>query len=304
MSYPMSHPQYSESYLDFFRLMQHDFEIFVVRGLSRYRGQGIFPVGYRYCGRKKFIFQRSAIPAAVIYNQGWLFAEGGKDWTVINKGGLCRVARYKDRTHSVFARYMKPAFRVRTKHECREALTRIASAYAVFKPIDGREGEGVVIAAKERLLGRLSSYHGLIEEFIDTSNGIPGLARSYHDLRVFMFDGKAEQAYIRIPKKGSLVANVARGGSMREFSVRRLPHNVMRITKAIDRSLTRFGHRIYAADFGIERGRPYLIELNDHPGLPFREEPSYHHIHKCLRRMFLTCVNDIGENKKRFLTTL
>jgi len=283
--YPLNMRVYRESYFDFFKIAERYFSIFVVRGVRLYRGRGTFDNGYRYA-HGAFSRWRTPITARVVFDKDGerCLPDQGRDWTVVNHPRLARLLHRKERTHEVFHRYMKAMYRVYTRRGCLRALARLAGCMAVFKPVDQVGGRGVVIASKIMLLRKLRSYDGLIEEFIDTSGGIPGLTPSYHDLRVVILDGKIIETYIRVPKPGSLISNFARGGTCHYYPLSKIPRKVREIAARVDRDFVEFGHRVYSIDFGFEGDTPYIIEMNEQPGLPFREHgmANYRRWHRSL----------------------
>ena len=292
-SYPFNIPVYRESYKDLCKLVARYFSIYIVRGLSHYRGRGIFEGCFHY-ERGKLKYNPRRVKASVVFNKGDMMSNGGRDWTVVNKGGLMRVANQKNVTHQVFARWMKSAYRVTTKSGCQRALQKVRGAMAVFKPVEGKEGEGVVISEKGSLLKRLNRYNGLIEEFIDTSGGFAKHHFAAHDLRMTMMDGVIVETYLRTPPAGSLVANVARGGSIHMLTPQSLPRSARQLARKVDRMLARYHHRVYSVDVGYEGKRPYIIEINGEPGLPFKRDSRavYRRWHRTLLNVFLACVRD------------
>ncbi|MFC1687142.1 RimK family alpha-L-glutamate ligase [Patescibacteria group bacterium] len=293
-SYPFSIPAYKQSYRDFFSIAEKYFSIYIVRGISKFRGNGLFTSGYRWNGRS-FAAYKKNINARIVYNKGQLFSSGGKEWAMINKGGLHTIAIFKDVTHATFPKIMKRGFRVRNKQDAKRKIKRIRTVQAVYKPIDGFEGKGIVITDKNLLIAKLRKCDGLLEEFLDTSKGIPGLTQSYHDVRMTIMDGKLVQTYIRIPKKGSLLANVARGGSLHEFSFQKLPQSARKIISTVDKKLRRYGHRVYSIDIGFEGNTPYVIEINDQPGLPYKKWKQYYRMwHASLLTVFRNAAAELS----------
>lgn len=141
----------------------------------------------------------------------------------------------------------------------------------VLKPCGGSAGRGIVIVDRDH---EVSDQIGLVEpylaqEFIDTTKGIPGVVEGTHDLRIIMVNGEARLAFTRVPKKGSLLANVAKGGSLVPVDIETLPNSVLVAAEEIDQKFLHCTPRFYSADFMYEDGvRPYLVELNSRPGFP------------------------------------
>lgn len=295
-SFPFSDPEYYRSYRDLFSIADAQFCVYVVRGLTTYRGSGVFRNGYRWNGRF-LVPQRRRIAARVIFNKTSLRVNGGFDWTVVNRAGLHRIALNKEVTHRIFPRLMKAAFRIHSRHHLLRVLHRIRTSKAVFKPHAGAMGRGIVIAEKDALVDRIRDYNGLLEEFIDTSGGIPRLTKSYHDLRMTIMDGKLVETFIRAPQRGSFVANIAAGGILHEFPTRRLPQAARRMAAIVDQRMQQYGHRIYSVDVGFEGRKPYLIEINDRPGFPYKHGLAYAAWHRALLNVFIAADRDLRHRK-------
>src|SRR3989344_2270343 len=274
--YPFNVPQYFSSYQDFCKLAQRYFSIFIVRGKKSYRGNGVFRTGYFFDG-KKFVAYPHPIAAAIVYDKGNMDLNGGKDWSSINRAGLAKICRSKYRTYQVFKKDHKQTCFFNTRSECAACLRKIRGEQIVYKPNDGFEGRGVVVGSHQFVRKHITSYkNGIVQEFMDTSAGIPGLVISTHDLRVIIMNGKPVESFFRIPPHGSLIANVARGGRVVEIKLSQIPKSVHTILRRVDRVFRIFGPRIYAVDLGFENGKPHLFEINHMPGLPYASEPRYY----------------------------
>ena len=68
---------------------------------------------------------------------------------------------------------------------------------------------------------------------------------------------------LRIPPKGSYLANITQGGSTQEIALHRIPKSVLNITKKIQKIINKkFNKPLFSIDFGIENEIPYVFELN------------------------------------------
>lgn len=274
-SYPFHNPQYKKSYQDLFQMASRTFSVYYVRGKEKHRGQGVFSDGYYYT---EGVLRRHPGPIAskVVYNKNRLRSNGGADWSVVSPWKLYTITYNKFRTYQLFKKYMKPTYQVRNLPELRRSLEKIKTSQVVYKPLRGSEGRGVVIGTAAKILRRIKKPNGILQEFIDTSGGIPGITPSTHDLRITIMNGSIIQSYVRIPKSGTLVANVAQGGLLREISRARIPRAARAIALTIDRELKKIGPRVYSIDFGMEYNHPYIIELNPQPGVPYPQWKRYY----------------------------
>ncbi len=302
--YPFSISGYRKSYYDFMKLATTSFRVFYIRGKKNHLGQGIFKKGYEFKKNRLYLY-KNKIYGRVLYNKTRLRANGGEDWAIVNKELLYKVTQNKHRTYQLFSRYMKPTYRVRNKQEFQKKLKKVTTDWVVFKPVRGAEGKGISIGPKKTFLQRMeqkkaniqrhsgqkNKYDGLLQEFIDTSDGIPGLHDTFHDMRILIMNGQIVQTYIRTPKKGSYLANVAQGGSMKEVWKKQIPNQAKYIALKIDKQFKKYGARIYAVDFGFEQGTPYLIEINPQPGLPYPSWTMYYRAwHRSLLKTLLSAL--------------
>ncbi len=273
--YPFHNPNYKRSYLDLFAEAAKVFSVYYVRGKEKHRGQGAFADGYYY-QQGKLRRHHQTIVAKVIYNKNKLRSNGGKDWAVVNPWKFYMITQNKYNTYRLFKKYMKPTYQVRHRTELRKRLPKITTRLIVYKPLTGSEGKGIVIGTSRDILRRVQKPAGIIQAFIDTRHGIAGITSGRHDMRITIMNGSIVQSYVRIPKKGRLVANVAQGGTLREIPGSRIPRRTRTIALSIDRQLRTFGPRVYSIDFGFEKNQPYIIELNPQPGLPYPQWKHYY----------------------------
>jgi len=76
-------------------------------------------------------------------------------------------------------------------------------------------------------------------------------------------------AHVRTPKKGSFLANVAQGGKIKEIPLEKLPKKVITAVRKTQKRIDRkYNFPIYSIDFGLQKDRPYIFELNDQIGFP------------------------------------
>jgi len=293
--YPLNVPEYRESYFDLFKVASKEFSVFVVRGVKVHWRQGIFKSGY-YFTHSHFQVWPKKIAAKVVYdkNVDELFAaKTNRDWSMINQFGLKKICYNKHLTYLTFPQFHKFTCQFFDKKGALRCLKKIKTDQVVYKPIYGLGGRGIIIGRPKIVLRKLKNFNqGLFQEFIDTSAGITGICPSYHDLRAIIMDGRIVQSYVRIPKSGSLVANVAQGGTLKEISKESLPTSVLKIIKQVDLIFKKFGHRVYAVDFGLEKDQPYLMEINRAPGMPFKKEKYYHQYHRDLLKVFKAALKN------------
>lgn len=150
-----------------------------------------------------------------------------------------------------------------------------ANKKLVLKPVNLSGGENVFIGTKKEIMAgikkaKIKVADWMLQDFIDSSNGIPGVMRGVHDLRLVLIDEKISYSYYRKPASGSLLANLAQGGSMEIVPINKLPQNLFPIIKKANMLFSGFEHKIYALDVMFDREqRPWIVELNSMPGMYF-----------------------------------
>lgn len=152
-------------------------------------------------------------------------------------------------------------------------LTLSPDILYVIKPSRGIRGAGIFIDTPEKLLKGLpkTGYPYLLQEFINTQSGIPGITDSTHDLRFVSVNGSILLVALRTPAPGSLLANVAKGGSIKELPLSAVPNDILTTVQYIHSQIeSHYPKGCYSMDFGYDadRKKVFLFELNDRIGFP------------------------------------
>ena len=148
----------------------------------------------------------------------------------------------------------------------------------MVKPVYGQEGNGIVVVPKAAFdfgMLDLSQAPFFAQEFVDSSAGIAGVVEGLHDLRLYVFNGKVKMAEVRRPKQGSFLANIAQGGNLFQVKLEDVPQSALDCAARIDTTFTAYSPRIYTVDLMYCGKKPYLVELNSQPGVPWREWEQY-----------------------------
>lgn len=192
-------------------------------------------------------------------------------------------------TSLIFSRWSKKNWFVKSEAELRKILPKLKTKMIVMKPVSESGGNGVCIMQKDAVKDADFSSEKIVQEFIDSSKGIPSLTESTHDLRLVFVGKKLMYAYIREPKNGCFLANLAQGGKLTIIPLQKLPKTLNPILKCVHKELDSFTDRIFAIDFMFdENQRPWIVELNSMPGLYFTEDekPFMLKMYKELIRVF------------------
>lgn len=188
-----------------------------------------------------------------------------EDLRVINHPLLEEFCWDKHLVSELFPESAPKTFLVNTKSGLKTVLSDIKTEKVVLKPRYGTLGKDVLIVDKNDLPKNIKK-NTLVQEWIDTSNGIKRVMKKSHDLRIIVVNGEIDHAHIRIPKKGKLAANLALGGRKKFITNGQIPKKVRAVVKKVDRLFKNYKPRIYSIDFLIdEKQRPYIVECNSQP---------------------------------------
>lgn len=190
----------------------------------------------------------------------------------------------------LFDKWCRKSWLIESKKDVSFFLNRIKSNKVVLKPLIESGGRGIQILNKKNAVkGAKIKGPYLVQEFIDSSGGVPGFSKGIHDLRLVFVNDKIVYAYIREPKKGSFLANLAQGGSLTIVPKNKLPKSLFPIVKHANKIFATFNPRVFCIDFMFDKKKkPWIIELNSMPGLYFtpEEKPSMIRMYKELLRIF------------------
>ena len=269
-------------YHDFFRYgMAFGFDMFVASGKENYHQPLTFTDVYRYDGT---IFESyGSVVADAVYDRsgGMTFPTEEIGFKTLNSIGFKRLCNDKNAMQELLGTFMPKNFPITGPESLAAGIRELGNCkLAVLKPSKGMQGKGIIIDHPERLATTVleDKTEYCLQEFIDTSKGIPGIINRHHDLRIVIVDGEIVLCHVRSPQAGSLLANVAQGGSIREVPLTDIPEFITDRVSARQAIIDeRFDYPLYSIDFGIHNGRiPYVFELNDQIGFP--SEDMHHEL--------------------------
>ncbi len=212
----------------------------------------------------------------------------------INNLEFTRLIDDKLNVSLLFEKWSKQNWLVENKEDLKKYLSKVKTRKIVLKPMIESGGKNILICDKKEALKKSKiNQPFLLQEFIDSSKGAPGLNKSYHDLRLVFVNEKVVYAYIREPKKGSFLANLAQGGSLIIVPNSKIPKSLRLIIQHANKILQPFNPRIYTIDFMFdENGFPWVVELNSMPGLYFtpEEKPFMLKMYAVLLKVFINRI--------------
>ena len=248
-----------------------------------YVGGGLFSSYWLSHETKKgqFIHVNKTIKPHLIYDKGH-FAGNDSFVKVINTPELSKLGRNKYAQSILFSSLMPKSVLIipGEQHRAKTLLDIFATDKVIMKPVRGNGGRDIKLVDTARVFEQTLVEPMLCQEFIETASGIPGMTNGRHDLRLYVINGEAKLASIRIPKKNSYLANTSQGGKIEFFSVTKVPLEPQKIMRQVDNKLKKFGPRYYSVDFLFDGHVWWFIELNDRPGIPacFQSDlvPAFH----------------------------
>ncbi len=303
-SVPFMNKDYQYSYEHFYSLCQEN-------GIQMYRASyqwydhknHFFKYAWIYTGkgggwkrveniRPDLIYDKTKARMEVCYKKS-LMAE---HYPFVNDLHFTRLIDDKFITSKFFSEWSKESFVVRNNSELQKTLPRIKTSLVVIKPISESGGKGIhIVSRKDAKKIILDSEH-IVQEFIDSSRGVPSIGGSTHDLRLVFINERIIYAYIREPKNGALLANLAQGGNLKIVPNRLIPAAVSPIVQRAHKLFRSFLPRVYTIDIMFDRGgKPWVVELNSMPGLYFtpEEKSSMIKMYRSLLHMFKNKLDSI-----------
>jgi len=272
MGYPFNKSDYFESYQEIISdLENYGLKVFIVRGKS-YLKNGRFKKGWRFIDgilkeskgeiRADLIFNRddkNTIPAI-------------HDCKIINQPEFDQLCVDKFKTFEAFPDISPKTASINSFSEALKQIKKwqlTSDDMIVLKKNFLTEGRGIFILPVKNIKQELYPdwKDVLIQEFLDGSIGIPRIVKGLHDLRINVINGKPINAFLRVPKKGSYLANISQGGSGLPVDLKSVPKKVFSLVKKINQKALQYYPVIYSADFMNSPQGYKLVELNSRPGL-------------------------------------
>lgn len=258
----------------FKRGMERGFEMYIGNGKENYIDPMIFKESYRYNG-EFFEPTHETLKMDAVFDRsgGMSFPTENIGKKVLNNISFKKLCNNKNETQKFIGEFMPASARISNQKELVAQLKSFSdSQMVVLKPASGMQGKGIIIDYPEKI-ATVDIEEGreyILQEFVDTASGIPGIIDGHHDLRVVIVNGEIVLSHVRAPKAGSLLANVAQGGSIKEVHVGDIPQFILDMVGEIKARIDeKFDYPLYSIDLGVQNGKePFVFELNDQIGFP------------------------------------
>ena len=260
LDYPLNNPKYMRH----FAQLVAEIEALgaaapIVRHQSTYLGSGQFSKSWLL--RDGQVIESGEVQADIVFDKGMFTGDGNVP--VLNCPEITDICTDKYKTFKLFRDYSPQSYWVDSEAELHEALAILPGPYGVVKPVDGLEARNVHIGPTEELEQQEHVYPLLVQAFLDSQDGIPGIVNGVHDFRVALLNGEIVHAFVRTPPPGQYIASVSRGAQLTVVEdLNLIPPVILEMVAAIDAHMAAYGDRFYGIDLALVHGRPQIIELN------------------------------------------
>lgn len=257
-------------YHAFFQKCNEAFDFRFSYNSESYAGKGVFRNVFKYeLGR--IIPAEPEFAADVIYQ---FKRVANKDFDnavpIVNTNEFKSWCGDKWQQYQVLKDFMPKTFLVEEEEDFEKSLSQISTAKAVIKPRRGQKGEGVVVFEKQVppiLDSEILATKGyLLQEFSDTSMGIPSIVVGVHDLKLITIDNSIF-ANLRTPEQGDVCTF---DSPYTEVLITQLPKEIIALHKKVKTIVdTNFSGQFYTVDVGYTEQGPVVFELNGHTAFPY-----------------------------------
>lgn len=181
-------------------------------------------------------------------------------------------------SYLAFPKLIQPGTVVHNQKQLVKAVSKIKSDIIVIKPVASSGGRDIQMLSKAKAKQFELESPMLVQAFIDSSKGVPGLYKGVHDFRLLFLSNKLIHAYIRTCVPGTLLCNVSLGADRIVVPLDKIPKKMLNISKVFQKRFQQFDNCFYAIDFIYQDGKkPIVIEANVKPGLTGGDGTSDHH---------------------------
>ncbi|OHA30315.1 MAG: hypothetical protein A3E92_01680 [Candidatus Taylorbacteria bacterium RIFCSPHIGHO2_12_FULL_42_34] len=250
------------------------FDYFLAFGKETHIGKGIFKPVFKFKNNKLVEHPHEVSADVVLKYDLELEGDRGNARFIYNLG-FNEMCKNKIDTYQFLSEFSPQTHFCKSEEQYVAAIKNISTEKFAVKPNRGVCGRDVYILNKanseipQNLRDILHGDGVIVQEFIDTSQGCPGIAESMHDLRLSMINDKNIMASVSTPSPGSLIANWHQGANVIEVDVEKLPLPVTNFRDQVHKKIKeKYGSVMYNIDLGVTSHGPKLIELNSPIAFP------------------------------------
>ena len=265
--------EYEKCYLELsLEIEKQGSKLYFTGGNDSYNSNGNFNNSWSFNNDNELVENGRLQSSVIFVKSNQLPFESDSGLKFVNESWVEDLCNDKFATYSMFKKVSPKTKQVENKKEWLDAIHASPGKMVVSKPVTDSAGNGVIIGLKQDVIDQVADvkFPAIVQRFINTSNGIPGLIDGIHDFRVLVLNGKIMYSYTRQPAKdGEYRANVALGGVMNIINNSEIPESALNLVKKVVKKIEEVGavNYLIAIDMGFTMGgEPKLIELNSKPG--------------------------------------
>lgn len=276
----MTHPvfkdgHYEQAYAEIVEALDRNgAEALLIGDQESYLGNGVFSKAWKPVKTDSKIeyIEHGETKLDLIFDKD--FFEDDDTVPVINSKLLKEICQNKHLSYEVLQEFQPRSSVVYDDEEFDRALAGLPGDTVVVKGLLGSSGDAVFVGARSEAKSGVQhvTYPYQVQEFIETSGGIPGVVDGRHDLRLLMMGDEPIIATLRTPPAGGFKSNIGYGGTNRLVGLHELPDELFALAAQVDAVLAQYArYRLYSADFGLTSTGWKLFEVNGWPGVITRE---------------------------------
>jgi glutathione synthase/RimK-type ligase-like ATP-grasp enzyme len=226
-----------------------------------YLGGGVFAEAFTVESKTSLenMTRHENVHVDVVVNRAEFYAD---DVLIINDPYVHKIATNKVEMYKIFPEFQPTSVICTDMDAVKQAFQDLPGDMIVVKEPESYGGYDVYIGKKDEIYPIVPEHYPLlVQEFLDTSIGIPGYITGVHDIRITVCGGTIVGYNARKAKPGMYHSNVAQGGTLEYFDVSEIPNEVVEAVHAIDQKF--IDHpRYYSTDFVNSPKGWKMLELN------------------------------------------
>lgn len=261
--------------------------------ISRYK-KGVFKEAWTFDSRKwnkeknvkpDIIFNKSPYKPS----ENKLKEEIASKFTFSNDLMFDQIGNNKFLSYLIFKEWMSKTIIVYSQNQLNKSLSLLRTSKVVIKRNTGSGGKNIFIVDNRNINKiKIIDFPVIIQEFIDSSFGIKGLAGGVHDLRIMFINHKPILSYLTKPLKGYVV-NSSDASEKKLVPLNKLPKKLKKELKNITFKLSYFNNLFYSIDFFFDKKQKfYIIEINPSPNMRLEDDSIKRKYYKMLSEYFLS----------------
>ncbi len=263
-------PHYQEAYTEIVdQLTAKGLYVALLMGRATYEGKGRFSkhwVQVKDTDGNVTYDKRGPITVDAVYDKDHFLTDGNV--LQINDERIYKICWSKEKTYEVLGDFHPKTFEAADATQLEDYIAKLPGDKVALKELTGSSGLGVFVGLKSDALHTDLKFPLLVQEFIETSGGVPGITNKRHDVRVVLADGEPIAATLRTPPDGGFKSNLGYGGENRLLDLESLPKELIDLCKEVDERLKPYGaFRLYSVDFGLTPNGWRMFEANSMPGV-------------------------------------